>query len=172
MRLVRIVYRAHNPRWAFAPDSGVGAALSGGRFNPVGMAALYTSLRVETAWLEAQQGFPFKAQPMTICAYDVDCDDMLDLTDPAILAKHGIDPGDLRGPWKDLATRGIRPPGWGLAERLSKAGVAGVVVRSFASGATEADTNAVFWDWAPKEPHRVRLIDDYDRLPNDASSWR
>jgi RES domain-containing protein len=29
------------------------------------MAALYTSRRMETAWREAQQGFPFKAQPLT-----------------------------------------------------------------------------------------------------------
>lgn len=50
------------------------------------MAALYTSMRSETAWLEAQQGLPFKAQPMTLCAYRVDCADMLDLTDPAVRA--------------------------------------------------------------------------------------
>jgi RES domain-containing protein len=33
---------------------------------------------METAWLEAQQGFAFKAQPLTICAYDVDCADIAD----------------------------------------------------------------------------------------------
>jgi len=37
---------------------------------------------METAWLEAQQGFAFKPQPLTICAYDVDSDPILDLTDP------------------------------------------------------------------------------------------
>lgn len=73
MRLTGLVYRAHNPRWAFGPDSGQGAAQTGGRFNRPGTPTLYTSLRFETAWLEAQQAFPFKAQPMTLCAYDVDC---------------------------------------------------------------------------------------------------
>ena len=107
MRLTGFVYRAHNPRWAFAPDSGAGAALVGGRFNPVGMPALYTSQRFETAWLEAQQAFPFKAQPMTLCAYEVDCEDVLDLTDPATSAAHGIEPADLACPWKDLSTREI-----------------------------------------------------------------
>lgn len=82
MRLTGLVYRAHHPRWAFAPDSGVGAAIDGGRFNSIGMPVLYTSRRFETAWLEAQQAFPFKAQPMTLCAYEVDCADILDLTDP------------------------------------------------------------------------------------------
>jgi hypothetical protein len=31
---------------------------------------------------EAQQGFPFKAQFMTLCGYAVDCEDLADLTDP------------------------------------------------------------------------------------------
>jgi RES domain-containing protein len=47
-------------------------------------------LRFETAWLEAQQAFPFKAQPMTPCAYEVDCGDVLDLTDVANLGPHRI----------------------------------------------------------------------------------
>src|SRR5208283_3004562 len=65
VRLQGLVYRAHNPRWAFSPTSGEGAARHGGRFNPVGVPALYMSRRMETAWLEAQQGFAFKAQPLT-----------------------------------------------------------------------------------------------------------
>ncbi len=42
MRLRTTVYRAHNPRWSFAPLSGADAARYGGRFNPTGMEALYT----------------------------------------------------------------------------------------------------------------------------------
>ena len=172
MKLTGFVYRPHNPRWAYAPDSGAGAASTGGRFNPVGMPALYTSRRFETAWLEAQQAFPFKAQPMTLCAYEVDCEDVLDLTDPATRAAHGITPADLACPWKDLSTRGITPPSWEIAERLVAAKTAGVIVASFARGAVEGDINTVFWDWAPEGPHQVRVIDDDHRLPRDASSWR
>ena len=84
MRLQGTVWRAHNPRWSFAPESGDGAALHGGRFNRIGSPALYTSLRFETAWLEAQQGFAFKVQPLTLCAYAVDCADLADLTDPGL----------------------------------------------------------------------------------------
>lgn len=74
MRFSGLVYRAHHPRWAFAADSGEGAARHGGRFNSPGRPAPCTSLRLQTAWLEAQQAFPFKAQPMTVCAYAVDCE--------------------------------------------------------------------------------------------------
>ena len=35
---------------------------------------------------------------------------VLDLTDPATRAAHGIAPEDFACPWKDLSTRGIRPP--------------------------------------------------------------
>jgi RES domain-containing protein len=146
------------------------------------MPALYTALRFETAWLEAQQAFPFKAQPMTLCAYEVDCEDVLDLTDAATLATNGIDPTDLACPWKDLATRGInhrvKPGGDALlpsreiTERLVAAGTAGAIVPSFAKGAVAADVNVVFWDWAPDPPHQVRVIDDDERLPKNASSWR
>ncbi len=172
MRLIGFVYRAHNPRWAFAPDSGQGAAVTGGRFNPVGMPALYTARRFETAWLEAQQAFPFKAQPMTLCAYEVDCEDILDLTNAVTLEAHKIAQDDLSCAWKDLSTRGIKPACWAITERLVAAGIAGIVVPSFAKGAVAADINVVFWDWAPNPPHQVRVIDDDQRLPRDASSWR
>ena len=172
MRLTGTVYRAHNPKWAFAPDSGDGAALTGGRFNRPGLRTLYTALRFETAWLEAQQAFPFKAQPMTLCGYEVDCDGMLDLTDPRTRAAHAVAEADLAAPWQDLATRGLTPSGWTLADRLRAAGAAGIVVPSFASGATAQDINAVFWTWAPDGPHRVRVIDDFGRLPRDQGAWR
>jgi RES domain-containing protein len=172
VKLTGFVYRAHNPRWAFALDSGLGAASVGGRFNPAGMAALYTALRFETAWLEAQQAFPFKAQPMTLCAYEVDCEGILDLTDTATLAAYGVAQADLACPWKDFSTRGMKPPSWSITERLVAAGIAGVIVPSFAKGAVAADINVVFWNWAPDPPHRVRVIDDDRRLPKDGSSWR
>jgi len=154
VRLTGFVYRAHNPLWAFAPVSGQGAAIAGGRFNPVGVPALYTALRFETAWLEAQQAFPFKAQPMTLCAYEVDCEDVLDLTDTAVMAANGITAADLACPWKALSTRGIKPPSWALAERLAADGTAGVVVPSFAKGAVAADISGVFLGW--RRSRRIR----------------
>lgn len=172
MKLTRTVYRAHNPRWAWAPNSGNGAAAVGGRCNPVGMPALYTSFRFQTAWLEAQQAFMFKPQPLTLCAYEVDCEDVLDLTDRATLAACDVVPSDLGAPWEDMVLRGVTPPTWRLATRLFGSGAAAIIVPSFAAGATAADINVVFWDWAPHPPHQVRVIDDDGRLPRDASSWR
>lgn len=172
MRLRGTVYRAHNPRWAFAPASGEGAARHGGRFNPVGVPALYTSRRMETAWIEAQQGFAFKAQLLTVCACAVDCADVADLTDPGTCAALGVGDADLACPWEDLAARGLDPPSWALARRLIADGAAAVIVPSFAPGATTADRNVVFWRWSADLPCRVAVIDDEGCLPRDDSSWR
>ncbi len=166
-----MVYRAHNPRWAFAASSGEGAARYGGRFNPLGTPALYTSRRMETAWFEAQQGFAFKAQPLTICAYDVDCQDIADLSDDDTRLELGVTAADLACAWEDLASRGQRPPSWRLAERLIASGIAGVIAPSFAPGAGVSDRNVVFWRWADTLPNRVTVIDDEARLPRDGRSW-
>ena len=172
MRVVDTVWRAHNPRWSFAPESGEGAALYGGRFNRIGIPALYTSLRFETAWLEAQQGFPFKAQPMTVCGYEVDCEDLADLTDPVMRSQLGVELADLVCAWEYLLDLGHVPPSWLVADRLLAAGYAGLQVRSCASGATDFDLNLVFWRWSPNPPHRVRVVDHEGRLPRNDLSWR
>jgi RES domain-containing protein len=136
------------------------------------MPALYTSLRMETAWLEAQQGLAFKAQPMTMCAYRVACDDILDLRDPATLAAWHISQADLSCAWEDLANRKQKVPSWDVTRRLLADGVAGIIAPSFAHRAGQTDANAVFWTWANVQPHQVAIIDDFNRLPQDDRSWR
>jgi len=170
-RLQTRVYRAHNPRWAFAPTSGRGAALYGGRFNPVDMPALYTSMRSETAWLEAQQAFPFKPQPLTLCAYEVDCADVVDLTDAKVRSAFGTSADWLAAPWELELADGATPTTWRLARTLIAAGYAGAVVPSFAPGAAARDINVVFWYWQEARPYRVAVIDDEGRLPAEQRSW-
>ncbi len=172
IRLRRFVYRAHNPRWSFAPESGEGARLHGGRFNPPGVDALYTCLRPETAWLEGQQGFPFKPQPLTLCAYTVDCRDVVDLTSETTRTALGISVNDLACPWEAIADRKVQPPTWRLAEMLIAQGCAGLLAPSFAPGSNGDDINAVFWRWSPEPPHRLRIIDDEGRLPRTADAWQ
>jgi RES domain-containing protein len=113
---------------------------------------LYTSRRFETAWLEAQQGFAFKAQPLTLVAYDVDCDDVADLTHPATCTGLGVSGNDLACAWEDLASRGIDPPSWQIARRLYDDGTAAIIVPSYAPGANEDDINIVFWRWSDIKP--------------------
>ena len=167
-----LVYRAHNPRWAYAPTSGEGAARHGGRFNPRGTPALYTALDPKTAWMEAQQGMSFKAQPLTLVAYRVECERVVDLTDPLALSAIGITRETLGSPWEDLSTRGLSPPTWRLAEQLIQSGHHGILVPSFAPGTGEGDRNLVLWRWSDAAPCRVLVIDVFGRLPKDDASWR
>jgi RES domain-containing protein len=167
-----LVYRAHNPRWAYAPTSGEGAARHGGRFNPRGIPALYMALDPKTAWMEAQQGMPFKAQPLTLVAYRVDCVRVLDLTDPEVLAATGVTQQTLGCPWEYLAGQGFTPPTWELTRHLIETGHHGILVPSFAPGTGAEDRNLVLWRWSAAPPCHVAVIDDFGRLPKDDSSWR
>ena len=169
-----LVYRAHHPGWAFDPASGEGAARHGGRFNGKGQPALYTSMDPTTAWMEAQQSFPFKPQPMTLVAYDVHCGKVADLSVPSVLAATGISQADLGCPWEHIADRGGTPPTWELADRLIADGVHAIIVPSYAPGAVRQALNMVFWRWGGdgEEACRVQAIDDLRRLPRDRFSWR
>jgi RES domain-containing protein len=170
-RFTGTVYRGHHPMWAFDPLSGEGARRYGGRFNPPGTAALYTALRPETAWAEAQQAFAFKAQPLTLCAYRADMSDVLDLTDPGTREACAASEDQLACAWEDLSSRKLVPPSWSLAIRLREAGAAALIVPSFASAATSRDKNMIFFSWSPDLPHQLSVIDDDGRLPRDQSSW-
>ena len=59
---------------------------------------------------------------MTLCGYDVDCEDILDLTDEAVRSAHGVRLSDLDCAWKDLSARRIEPPSWAMMKRLTAAG--------------------------------------------------
>jgi RES domain-containing protein len=168
-RFTGIVYRAHHPMWAYNPLSGDGAKKHGGRFNRPGCPALYTSLDPTTAWMEAQQGFPFKPQPMTLVAYEVGCVDIADLCDENVRQGIGCPVHELGCAWEEMATQRLEPPTWLLADRLQSHGVSGILVRSFASGCTEKNQNLVLWNWI--EPNAVRIIDDFGRLPKTTGSW-
>ena len=76
MRFSGLLYRALNPVYAREPMSGRGAELYGGRFNPKGAPALYTSLSVLTALREANQ--VGHLQPTTLVCYEADIGNVFD----------------------------------------------------------------------------------------------
>jgi RES domain-containing protein len=166
-----LCFRAHHPRWAYDPKSGEGAARRGGRFNPRGTPALYTALTPTTAWMEAQQGLPFKAQPMTLVAYRVVCAAIVDLSDPDTLTTLTITAVELASPWEDLAARGQEPPTWTLARRLIADGARGCLAPSYAPGTGPADRCLILWAWNGESDCRLEVIDDLGRLPQNERSW-
>ena len=164
MRLRGIVYRAHNPRWSWPPVSGEGVRLHGGRFNRIGVAALYTSLSPVTALREAGTlGHPL--QPLLLCAYEIDAEPVFDSLDSRARDIHAVTDADVGCPgWEWDMHCGSVPASQALADRLIAAGYVGMRVWSFAPGSDAQDLNLVLWHWGDRMPSRVVLIDDEGRL--------
>jgi RES domain-containing protein len=172
VRFVGTCYRAHDPRWAFKPLSGDGAAIRGARFNPRGVPALYLALSVMTAIKEANQGFAHRIDPCVLCSYDVDCEDIADLCTESGKKKHDVAYNDMACAWAAALSDGKRPVSWEIYDRLRTLGLAGILVPSFAPGVSVEDRNLVLWDWGPDRPHKIEVYDPSGRLPKDQLSWR
>jgi len=164
-------YRAHDPKWAFSPDSGDGASAKGGRFNPVGIPALYLGLTLEGLFLEMGHGFAHRFDPLTICSYEVDVDDIVDLRTDNSRKGADVDLADMACAWALDRANGREPASWRIAKRLIAHGAAGILVPSFAVGARSNMQNLVVWQWGPELPHRVAVHDPNHRLPMDQASW-
>jgi RES domain-containing protein len=136
------------------------------------MPALYLALGVMTAIKEANQGFAHKIEPCVLCSYEVACDDIADLRMPEGRAEHHVRFEDLACPWFGLLAQGKEPPSWDISRRLYNEGKAGILVPSFAPGATAEDHNLVLWRWGDRPPYRVQVFDPSGRLPKDQISWR
>ena len=157
------LFRALNPVHAREPLSGRGAELYGGRFNPKGTPALYTSLSILTALREANQ--VGHLQPTTLVSYQADIGAVFDSRDPAAVRSQGIDPGDLSDPsWRDQMRDTGQAKTQILARKLIAADYHGLLVRSFAPGAGADDLNLVLWTWGTSSGSRLVLIDDENRL--------
>jgi RES domain-containing protein len=166
-----VAYRAHDPKWAWTPLSGEGAAGKGGRFNPKGVPALYLALSVEGMLQEMGHGFAHRFDPLTICAYDVDVDGIVDLRTEADRAAAGVALDALACGWFYDVTSGRKPPSWTVAERLIADGASGILVPSFARGARPDFANLVLWRWGTEAPYRVLVYDPMQRLPRNPASW-
>ncbi|MEA2899863.1 MAG: hypothetical protein QOJ84_5478 [Bradyrhizobium sp.] len=126
---------------------------------------------MEGMLVEMGHGFGHRFDPLTICAYNVDVDDLIDLrTGPARTAAL-VDLADMACPWALDLAQGKVPASWNLAGSLIAKGAAGILCPSFATGARPDLFNLVLWRWGPAMPHKVEVHDPGGRLPKDQSSW-
>ena len=58
-----------------------------------------------------------------------------------------------------------------MVRRLITNGCSGVLVQSFANGATADDQNLVLWRWGPDLPHKVMVYERAGKLPRNQLSW-
>lgn len=161
-RYIGSLYRALNPVYARDPLSGRGAALYGGRFNPKGTAALYTALDPVTALREANQVGDL--QPTTLVAYRADLGPIFDTRDADALAPYDMTAQSLADPgWRAAMLDGQLVPTQDFAGALIAERFAGLLVRSFAQGTSEANLNIILWRWTG-DGNALDVIDDENRL--------
>jgi RES domain-containing protein len=156
-----VAFRAHHPKWAWDPVSGDGARITGGRFNRVGLSALYLTPKLETAIQECKQGLHGRMPPLTVVEYDVDVTPVADLTLPDNTLKLSTWPLELDCPWLELHLNGQPVPTWDLSDELIRRGFAGAIVPSFA---LLGEKNLVLWSWSDDLPSRVVAFDHEGRL--------
>lgn len=126
---------------------------------------------MEGMLLEMGHGFGHRFDPLTICAYVVDVDDLVDLRTDALRSAESIGLADMACAWAyDLAS-GRTPASWGIFHALFAKGAAGILTPSFATGARPDMANLVLWRWGPTLPHKIEVHDPGGRLPRDQSSW-
>jgi RES domain-containing protein len=120
--------------------------------------------------VEMGHGFAHRFDPLTICSYNVDVDDIVDLRTDSGRAAEAIEVTSMSSPWAyDLANGNI-PASWEIAKSLLARGAAGILSPSFATGARPDMANLVLWRWGPDLPHKVEVHDPGGRLPKDQLS--
>ena len=147
-------FRVVPPRWAHAPLSGEGARLHGGRYNPPGQTAFYSSFDPHTAYAEYTQGL--YDRPGLLCAFDISGARVVDLTTPDGLARAGLNDADLEARWAGVADARTQI----AAMRLLAEGIDGLI---YASLQHHAGRNLVMWHWG-KRP-KIVLIDRFGETP-------
>ena len=155
------------PKWAYQPLSGAGAARRGGRFNKPGVEALYISEDYITAISEYEQELGIR--PGTLCAYDIEIDSIVDLTDPQVQAICAIASTELSCPWKEIwLVQKKTPPTWDLASKLIAENFAGIRVPSMRHF---SGVNIVLWSWNDRPERQIKALDPNADLPANQSSW-
>jgi RES domain-containing protein len=151
-----------NPVYAREPLSGRGAELYGGRFNVKGTPALYTSLDPATALREANQ--VGSLQPTILMSYKADLGPIFDTRDQDGLDRYNAIEAMLADPaWRMKMLDGQPVPTQDFASALIADRFAGLLIQSFAKGASPLDLNIVLWAWTDNTGS-LEVMDDEERL--------
>ena len=156
------LYRALNPVYAREPLSGRGAELFGGRFNAKGTPALYTAVDPAGALREVNQ--VGSLQPTILVSYAANLGPIFDTRDETVLEQYSTSERAIADPgWRSKMLGDQSVPTQDFARSLIADGFAGLLVRSYAKGASLTDFNIVLWRWSGHDC-TLKVVDDEDRL--------
>lgn len=161
-------YRFIVPRWSFAPTSGAGAALKGGRFNRPGLEALYVSASFETAAAEYRQAARL-LPPGVVVTFLVSRLRIVDFSQGYVAGVWDPIWSEASCNWRKMAfEEGIEPPSWVLGDLVLEAGASGLL---FPSTAHPGGINLVLYRSSELPPEQLRVHDPGRALPTTDASW-
>jgi RES domain-containing protein len=121
-------------------------------------------------FLEMGHGFSHRFDPMTVCTYEVDVEDIVDLRTEETRAEEGIALADMECAWANDLADGKTPSSWRVGKGLIARSASGILVPSFATGARPGLDNLVLWRWGAALPHKVVVYDPQSRLSRNQPS--
>ena len=134
-----VIVRNVGTKYATRKDffSGAGAARSGGRWNPIGLEAIYASLDVITATHEAYQNFQAfgfsltTIEPRVTAGGKVSLGKVLDLTKPRVRSKLGFSLKELvEEDWRSIQASGEESWTQAIGRGAQSTGFDGLIVPS------------------------------------------
>jgi RES domain-containing protein len=161
-------YRALPPMWAYRAESGVGAAVRGGRFNRPGIEARYLAETTEGALVEYQEESPL-LPPATLATYLVTADPVVDFSNGFHPAHWSPAWAEAYCNWKALAfLEDSEPPSWVIGDLVLAAGAAGILYRS----ARDPKFRCLVLYPQLASKFTAPVYDPDGRLPRNAASWK
>lgn len=165
-----VIVRSVGTKYANEQDffSGAGAARTGGRWNRLGLPAIYASLDVMTATLEAYQnfvrlGFPLTAiLPRVTAGAKATLGKVLDLTDQAVLSQIGFSPAELaEEKWRAIQAGGEESWTQAIGRGCQQAGFEALIA---ASAQNDDGKNIVIFPKRLAKTSKIRIL-GADQLP-------
>lgn len=165
-----VIVRSVATKYANKKDffSGKGAAKSGGRWNSVGLEAIYASLDIITATHEAYQnfqtfGFPLTAiEPRVTAGGSVSISKVLNLTDAKVRSKLGFSRKQLvEEDWKAIQANGEESWTQAIGRGARTAGFEALIVPS---ARHKIGKNIVVFNEKAGKGFKVRILAS-DKLP-------
>ena len=170
-------YRYASTKYASRADllSGKGAAKYGGRWNPIGMRAIYLSLDPDTACQEAFQHFmdygikkTVAIKPHVFASAEIEVSELLDLSDSKILKKINFTLKELLAEdWKGIQQQGIESWTQAIGRGCKAAGFDGLIAPS---SKNKRGQNLVLFPEHIKPPKKCTPVGP-DELPPPQSEW-